>query len=648
MNFPRHVLSVIVVFEVLVRMAEAADFNIPAGNVQALKDAIIAANSNGESDLIQLASGSPPVSYTITDVDNGVDGLPVIGADGGHSLTIRGTATIQRSTSPSTPNFRIFHIGSGANVTLLFLKILNGKAEGGAVLLDGATVTTLACTMDNNSSPTTGGAIFNSEGKLTLEAGSFTNDSATGAGGAIFNRGDVTLINHPSFISNFAHEGGAIYNDGSPGNVILTISQAVFNVNTADNGGAIYNNGSLGNVTLTMVDGSFSRNSQTGGAGAGGAIYNYAEHGNVSLAIDKSTFSRNASDGKGGAICSDARQFGTITTTIGNSTFALNSASTGGAIYNIDAGDSNSVSNVGLTSSTLSGNTAAVGSAIYNSSASGGGTTQIASSIFNAAGASAMLGGDQIISLGHNLCSDSGNGFLNNSADQINTNPMLDPNGLQFHGGRTDTIALLSTSPAINASGPNTAERDQCYRLRNGPGDIGAFEYGGFVAPLRIYSPRAHGQGIIHYDIDLLAGEVECRVPSTPYSYAVDLLFASGVTISNAQVVSGSGSVAFIEGNGFFNPRVNLLDVTSGQTLQVLLSHVNDGTSTRDITFSMKVLVGDVNGNGVVNASDVAQAKAQTGQPVTLQNFRSDVTENGEINSSDVNLVKARSGMALP
>jgi phosphoribosylformimino-5-aminoimidazole carboxamide ribonucleotide (ProFAR) isomerase len=63
----------------------------------------------------------------------------------------------------------------------------------------------------------------------------------------------------------------------------------------------------------------------------------------------------------------------------------------------------------------------------------------------------------------------------------------------------------------------------------------------------------------------------------------------------------------------------------------------------------MNVLVGDVTVNGSVTASDVAQVKGQSGQPVTAANFRSDVTASGGIvNASDIGLVKARSGTQLP
>jgi hypothetical protein len=42
-----------------------------------------------------------------------------------------------------------------------------------------------------------------------------------------------------------------------------------------------------------------------------------------------------------------------------------------------------------------------------------------------------------------------------------NTNPKLDPNGLQNNGGLTDTIALESTSPAIDQGNSPNFTTDQ-------------------------------------------------------------------------------------------------------------------------------------------------------------------------------------------
>jgi len=75
---------------------------------------------------------------------------------------------------------------------------------------------------------------------------------------------------------------------------------------------------------------------------------------------------------------------------------------------------------------------------------------------------------------------------------------------------------------------------------------------------------------------------------------------------------------------------------------------VNDGMNTGDVDVSMGALVGDVNGNAAINASDVGLTKVQVGQPITGSNFREDVNFSGTINSADVAQVKANVGVGLP
>ena len=85
------------------------------------------------------------------------------------------------------------------------------------------------------------------------------------------------------------------------------------------------------------------------------------------------------------------------------------------------------------TNSTLSGNTAKeVGGGIYNVN---GATLDIGNTILNAGNTSANIlnDGGTITSLGYNLSSDDGGGFLTAPGDQINTESLLGP--LQDNGG---------------------------------------------------------------------------------------------------------------------------------------------------------------------------------------------------------------------
>jgi hypothetical protein len=124
--------------------------------------------------------------------------------------------------------------------------------------------------------------------------------------------------------------------------------------------------------------------------------------------------------------------------------------------------------------------------------------------------------------------------------------------------------------------------------------------------------------------------------------------FATNVTVESVVVISGTGMVDSFSGNGTPTITVNLSGVTDGQRITVNLHNVNDGTHTGDVPASMGVLAGDVNGNGAVNATDVALTKSQAGQPVGMSNFREDVNYNGVINSGDVGIVKSDVGHYLP
>jgi hypothetical protein len=57
----------------------------------------------------------------------------------------------------------------------------------------------------------------------------------------------------------------------------------------------------------------------------------------------------------------------------------------------------------------------------------------------------------------------------------------------------------------------------------------------------------------------------------------------------------------------------------------------------------MGVLVGDVNGNGGINAADIALTKSQAGMAVSSSTFREDVNANGTISATG-----AAIGSAIP
>lgn len=166
-------------------------------------------------------------------------------------------------------------------------------------------------------------------------------------------------------------------------------------------------------------------------------------------------------------------------------------------------------------------------------------------------------------------------------------------------------------------------------------------------------SRKVHGAAGT-FDIDLMppAAGIECRSGGATGDYQVVVKFAAPVTsVSSATVSPAVGGSATIVGSPSVNGTevtINLTNVSNAQTLTINLFSVATASTTGNLSVPMSILIGDTTASRAVNASDVSQTKAESGQPVTIGNFRIDVNANGAINSSDISLVKTNSGTALP
>ena len=165
-------------------------------------------------------------------------------------------------------------------------------------------------------------------------------------------------------------------------------------------------------------------------------------------------------------------------------------------------------------------------------------------------------------------------------------------------------------------------------------------------------SRKTHGAAGT-FDVNLpLTGTpgVECRNGSGAGSNDHQIVVSCAsrvVSLTDVLVVSGtvSGGSIGVSGNVI---TVNLTGVANAQRLVLEFRGVSDGVNTGNFTVQVGFLLGDTTGNGSVTASDVSQAKLQSGQAISGSNFRNDVTVNGTINASDVSSVKLKSGTALP
>jgi hypothetical protein len=205
---------------------------------------------------------------------------------------------------------------------------------------------------------------------------------------------------------------------------------------------------------------------QDGRAGVfGGGIYNIG-----TLTINKSTISRNGAGvgrlGGGGGI------FNSGAVTIRNSTISGNRASCTGLPCGSQGGGIYNTGHLTISNSTISGNTSRIigtiggilnfGTATISNSTIAGNSwlgigncaSNCTATLQNSVAANNSSGncGGSITSNGYNLSSDSSCNF-SNTGDLNNTDPKL--GSLGNYGGPTQTIPLLSGSPAIDAGNPN-------------------------------------------------------------------------------------------------------------------------------------------------------------------------------------------------
>jgi len=292
-----------------------------------------------------------------------------------------------------------------------------------------------------------------------------------------------------------ANDGDTIDATGISGTIILTSGQLLVGKSVTINGAgaevlavdghatsSVFQIGTGATPPTVAISDLTIRNGQ---GGFGGGILNGS---GATLTITNSTISGNSAAFGGGI-------FNTGPLTIENSTVTGNTASEGGGIYsnssltitnstissntvNSDGGGIFNLGTAAITNSTLSNNSAGVGGGIFTS-----GTVEIGDTVFTAgvSGVNIANNGGTVISLGYNLSSDDGGGFLTGPGDQINTDPLLGP--LQDNGGPTFTHELLPGSPAIDAGDPNFTpppffdQRGPGFdRVVNGRIDKGSFE----------------------------------------------------------------------------------------------------------------------------------------------------------------------------
>lgn len=275
---------------------------------------------------------------------------------------------------------------------------------------------------------------------------SFQGGAAAGGGAVLIELGATATFQRCDFINNRAtgSQGGAILNRGS-----LTLDECLVSLNTAASGGGVASKGAL-YITRSLIE----KNTATG---LGGGVYSSES----SLWIESSTFSANT----GG---------------------------TGGALSFVSAGKTNHAASITAVT-TLDNIASAQSGGLYVEGSSA--VARVAGSIF-ARNIVVNNGGSQSphdfstqksgkINTGdYNIVLKPGTTLSPYGPnDQIGVDPLI--GALAYNGGRTQTYALPSTSPAVNRGDPTFSgvlvQTDQRGLPRTWPTggrtDVGAVEF---------------------------------------------------------------------------------------------------------------------------------------------------------------------------
>lgn len=465
-----------------------------------------------DSNTVDAATDSAAAIQTLLDADTAIvclaGNFPLTSTlTFDHGLTLFGLDDAQLDGGDAT---QLLSGTTGASLVVQNIAFSNGFAtRGGAINIDG-NLQVENSTFTSNAAAEDGGAIYviDDEATVVIEGSTFA-DNSTGelldgfdgySGGAVYVEGDnVLYIGDSTFSGNEASAaGGAVY-------AYAAITEtSTFDDNTAPIGGAMYSGISV------SYESTYASNSAESGGAIESVIYG-ASFGSTFVENDAETFGGALSVG---AFDLDEGPIGYGAAIIVNSTFVENSAGElGGAVL---AG----YGQVAL--STFLDNRAEIPVAQGHSEAifatggdDGTDTIQFGGNIFAGSRSNAQLGAiddDIYDDLGGNVFSttesveaalsapDDSTLFNRSVADIFGANPQLADNG-----GATSTVALIGTSPAINAVpelafGPVSAsleqamgdlssaselmaavdsvDVDQRNEPRDGLADAGAFEYG--------------------------------------------------------------------------------------------------------------------------------------------------------------------------
>ncbi len=308
-----------------------------------LREAVTAANSGGEDTIV-----IPANTYQITRTGAGEDS----GSTGDFDLTDTDRTTITGADMSTTiidqddvsPVDRAFHITTGAVVTMSGLTVNDSKvtSENGGGILNEGSLTMSYVTVQNSALNNPSGIIAQYGAGIYCGAGDMTLTNVVVSGNASADPATQAVF------------GGGI---GVSGDCNSDISRTTISGNSAGTGGGVFIDTNT-TTTNTLTDVEFTNN--TAASDAGGGLAGSGPEGNNPIVMNRVTFIENTAISGGGIFTSTPMQ-------ITNGTFYNNTASDTGGAMNANAGDTPAIT---IAFSTFTNNNASIAAGIYSGGAS--------------------------------------------------------------------------------------------------------------------------------------------------------------------------------------------------------------------------------------------------------------------------------------
>ena len=286
-------------------------------------------------------TGSPLVINCVFSGNTGASGGGM--CNDGSSPTVSGCEFVENSADDKGGGM-CNHEGSDATVAACSFIANTSGGNGGGMRNEYNMPSISGCTFVGNTSEGSGGAISNTDGEPSLLDCVFAdNFSVSSHGGAMYSASGASTVVRCAFSGNAGVSGGAI-GSGCSG-YDLTVAECTFSNNQASNtGGAMHCQG--GSITLSAC--SFDGNDA---ADDGGAVH---ACGTGELDFDGCAFDANEAAERGGAVCA------VVPMTMTDCSFFGNAAEIGGAV-----GLSTGVGATKLSGCGFLANTATDGGAVH-------------------------------------------------------------------------------------------------------------------------------------------------------------------------------------------------------------------------------------------------------------------------------------------